>query len=131
MDAPQQQQPDPVVGGFNRNSDSPFPESLTMGEVDYSNLPYIISLFVLILSLCKYSLCIALILYTSNYCLNYWVACGGEPRSAQVLGNQVNTRLLAFVCVVFVEVSLLCACVDVVEVMKSVCVCVCMQSANT
>jgi len=28
-----------------------FPENITMGEVDYSNLPYIISLFVLILSL--------------------------------------------------------------------------------
>lgn len=33
---------------------SPFPDSVTMGEVDYSGLPYIISLFVLILSLRKY-----------------------------------------------------------------------------
>lgn len=32
---------------------SPYPDDLTMGEVDYSNLPYIISLFVLILSLRK------------------------------------------------------------------------------
>lgn len=33
---------------------SPYPDDLTMGEVDYSNLPYIISLFVLILSLREY-----------------------------------------------------------------------------
>lgn len=30
-----------------------FPDNIVMGEVDYSNLPYIISLFVLILSLRK------------------------------------------------------------------------------
>lgn len=30
-----------------------FPDNIVMGEVDYSNLPYIISLFVLILSLCE------------------------------------------------------------------------------
>lgn len=29
-------------------------ENAVMGEVDYSNLPYILSLFVLVLSLCKY-----------------------------------------------------------------------------
>lgn len=38
---------------MDRPNNNGFPDDVVMGEVDYSNLPYIISLFVLILSLCE------------------------------------------------------------------------------
>lgn len=39
---------------MDRPNNNGFPDNIVMGEVDYSNLPYIISLFVLILSLCEW-----------------------------------------------------------------------------
>lgn len=38
---------------MDQNYNTGIPDNVVMGEVDYSNLPYVISLFVLILSLCE------------------------------------------------------------------------------
>lgn len=38
---------------YQQTSNSHFPDTVVMGEVDYSNLPYIIATFTLLLSLCE------------------------------------------------------------------------------